>query len=130
MQLIELVAILAVLQFLFFGYLVGRQRSHSGLKAPAMTGHDGFERMYRVQMNTMECLVAFLPVLLLAGNYWPEALIAPIGFIYLVGRMLYWRAYVSKPSSRGLGFLLSLLPIVVLLALACIGALSTVAGFT
>jgi glutathione S-transferase len=61
MQLIDLVALFAIFQFLFFGYSVGAQRRESGLKAPAMTGHDGFERMYRVQMNTLECLVAFCP---------------------------------------------------------------------
>ncbi|MDA9207673.1 MAPEG family protein [Octadecabacter sp.] len=72
MPLIEIIAILAILQFLCFGYLVGGQRRESGLKAPQMTGHDGFERMYRVQMNTLECLVAFLPLLLLAGKTSPH----------------------------------------------------------
>lgn len=128
MQLIHLVALLAIFQFLFFGYSVGAQRRESGLKAPAMTGHDGFERMYRVQMNTLECLVAFLPVLFLAAAYWPVILIAPIGILYLVGRTIYWRAYVANPSSRGLGFALSLLPIAALLLLACLGAVLSLVG--
>ncbi len=122
MPMIELIALLAVFQFLFFGYNVGAQRRDSGLKAPAMTGHDGFERMYRVQMNTLECLVAFLPVLLITGKYWPVWLIAPIGAIYLVGRTMYWRAYVKDPATRGTGFMLTLLPIAALMALAVVGA--------
>lgn len=122
MQLIELVALLAVIQYLYFGYLVGEQRRDSGLKAPAMTGHDGFERAYRVQMNTLEMLVAFLPALLLAGHYWSALLVAPIGAIYLVGRALYGRAYATDPSKRGLGFMLTLLPIAGLLLLAILGA--------
>ncbi len=67
MHFVNLIALLAIVQFLCFEYLVGAQRRESGLKAPAMTGHDGFERMYRVQMNALECLVAFLPVLLFVG---------------------------------------------------------------
>ncbi|MEO9896619.1 MAG: MAPEG family protein [Paracoccaceae bacterium] len=130
MQFIDLVALLAVFQYLFFGFSVGGQRRESGLKAPAMTGHDGFERMYRVQMNTLECLIAFLPVLFLASKYWPVFLVAPIGIVYLVGRMLYWKAYVTNPSSRALGFMLSLLPIAALLILACVGALLSLAGIT
>ena len=62
MQYIELVAIMAVLQFLSFGALTGRARRQSGLKAPAIIGHEGFERMYRVQMNTQELLIAFRPL--------------------------------------------------------------------
>lgn len=123
MPFIEIIALLTVLQYLSFGYLAGAQRNVSGLKAPAMTGHDGFERMYRVQMNTLELMVAFLPVLFLAGKYWPALLIAPIGAVYLVGRTIYWRAYVSNPASRTLGFMLSYLPIVVLLVLAVIGSI-------
>ena len=37
--------------------------------------------------------------------------IAGVGAVYLVGRVLYWRAYVASPSSRGLGYLLSILPV-------------------
>lgn len=128
MPFIDLIAALAVLQFLCFGFLVGGQRRNSGLKAPAMTGHDGFERMYRVQMNTMECLVAFLPLLFLASKYWPALLVGGIGAVYLIGRTLYWRAYTTQPSSRGLGFMLSLLPIAALLILTFIGVLSSFGG--
>jgi len=121
MPYIELVAILAVLQFLFFGIMTGITREKSGLKAPAMTGNEGFERMYRVQMNTLETLVVFLPALFIAGQYWPPLVIAGIGAVYLVGRFIYWRAYVSAPSKRALGFMLSLLPTIGLIVLALIG---------
>jgi hypothetical protein len=47
MQYVELVAVIALIQFFFFGALTGRARTKSGLTAPAMTGHEGFERMYR-----------------------------------------------------------------------------------
>ena len=109
MQYVELVGILSVLQYLAFGALTGKARRQSGLKAPAVTGHDGFERMYRVQTNTLETLVAFLPSLFLAARYWPAFVVAGLGVVYLTGRMIYWRAYVKNPSTRSLGFILSML---------------------
>lgn len=121
MQYVELVAVMAVLQFFSFGALTGRARRQSGLKAPAITGHEVFERMYRVQMNTLETMVAFLPALFLAQKYWPSFIVAGLGAVYLIGRHIYWRAYVSNPATRGTGFMLSMLPTLALLLLALVG---------
>ena len=129
MQYVELVAIIAVLQFLSFGALTGRARRQSGLKAPAVTGHEGFERMYRVQMNTLELLIAFLPALFLAASYWPTSLVAGVGVVYLIGRFTYWRAYVSDPSKRGMGFMMSMLPTLFLAISALLGILLSLTGF-
>jgi glutathione S-transferase len=128
MMYVELVAIIAVLQFLSFGALTGRARRQSGLKAPAITGHEGFERMYRVQMNTLELLIAFLPSLLLAAKYWPAHLISGLGVIYLIGRLAYWRAYISDPSTRTLGFMLSMLPTMLLAIMAVLGIILALTG--
>lgn len=121
MQYVELVAVFAVVQYLAFGVLTGQARRESGLKAPTMTGHVGFERMYRVQMNTLETLVAFLPALFLAARYWPVYLVAGLGVVYLVGRVLYWQAYVRDPSKRALGYMLSMLPTLGLCVLTLVG---------
>jgi glutathione S-transferase len=121
MLYVELVAILAVVQCLAFGVLTGQARRVSGLKAPTMTGHDGFERMYRVQMNTLETLAAFLPALFLAAPYWPSYLVAGLGAVYLVGRTLYCRDYVRDPSKRAFGFMLSMMPTLALVILAVVG---------
>ncbi len=118
---ISLIAALAVAQFLFFTVLVGRARGKYGVKAPAVTGHEGFERMYRVQMNTLELLVMFLPLLFLAGRYAPAAWVSGLGAVYLLGRLIYWRAYVGNPAKRGLGFILSVFPILFLLLLTLAG---------
>jgi uncharacterized MAPEG superfamily protein len=116
------VAVLALLQYLFFGALVGQARERHGVKAPAVTGNEAFERIYRVQMNTLELLAAFLPALWLAALYWSPAAMAAIGASYLLGRLLYWRAYTRDPKARSLGFVLSFLPIVLLLLAALAGA--------
>jgi glutathione S-transferase len=122
MHYVELVAMLVVLQYLFFIVQVGRARGITGLKAPAVSGHEGFERIYRVQMNTLELMVALLPALFVAARFWPASWVAGLGAVYLLGRFIYWRAYVRAPSARGLGFGLSMLPLLVLLALALAGA--------
>ena len=123
MNYIDIVAVLAVLQLIFFGALVGRARGKYGVAAPAVVGHEMFERAYRVQMNTLELLVAFLPGMFLAGKYWSGTLVASVGLVYLIGRLIYWRAYMSAPRSRALGYGLSAMPIVALLAAALVGAL-------
>lgn len=121
MQWIDLVCVLALLQSVFFGVMVGSARSKYGVHAPAISGHPMFERMYRVQMNTLELLVAFLPALYLAGRYWSPQWVAATGAIFLVGRLVYWRAYLRDPASRSLGFGLSAFPVLALLAATLLG---------
>jgi glutathione S-transferase len=121
MPYVELVALLAVIQYLFFGAMTGKARRESGLKAPAIAGHQGFERMYRVQMNTLETLVAFLPCLFLAAPYVNAFVVAGLGLVYLIGRFIYWRAYVADPSKRALGFMLSMVSTMALAAIALVG---------
>jgi glutathione S-transferase len=128
MQYVELIAVIAIFQFFSFGALTGRARRQSGLKAPAITGHDGFERMYRVQMNTLETLIVFLPALFLASKYWPHFWVAGLGIVYVIGRHIYWRAYVGNPSKRGIGFMMSMLPTLALLILALVGIIMSLAG--
>jgi hypothetical protein len=122
MSYIDIVAMLAVIEYLVFGGLVGQARKKYGVKAPAIAGAEGFERMYRVQMNTLELLIAFLPALYAAARYWPAHYIAPIGAIFLLGRVIYWRAYVSSPERRGVGFLLSIGPTFILALAALVPA--------
>ena len=122
MNYVDTVAMLAIIQYLVFGSLVGKARGQYGVKAPAVSGNELFERVYRVQMNTLELLVAFLPALYAAARYWPGWVIAWIGVVYLVGRVLYWRAYVTAPASRGLGFMLSIGPVFTLALAALVPA--------
>ena len=122
MNYVHIVAVLAVIQFFLFGILVGRARAKYGIKAPATFGNEHFERAFRVQMNTLEQLIAFLPALLIAGLYWPNAIIASIGVVYLAGRFLYRQLYISDPAKRSPGFLLTVIPTFSLLVAALVGA--------
>ena len=120
---VAVVIILAVLQFIVFAWLVGRSRQRYGVKAPATTGHEVFERWFRVQQNTLELLIAFIPAISLFAIYVNPNWAAWIGLVYVAGRIVYLRAYVADPARRSLGFGLSVLPILVLLAGALLGAL-------
>ena len=122
MHYIHLVAALAVLQFFFFGIMVGRARARFGVKAPATTGNEHFDRAFRVQMNTFEQLTGFLPALYIAGQFWPPTYVAAVGIVYLVGRFVYWRSYIADPTSRSLGFLLTVSPTFLLLIAGVAGA--------
>ena len=121
MAWIHLVAVLALFQFMLFGALVGRARGKYGVHAPATTGNEVFERYYRVQMNTLELLVLLLPAMWIAAAYWDPRWVAAAGVLYLVGRMVYLRAYTTEPRSRGLGYMLSILPVVVLMVAGVAG---------
>jgi uncharacterized MAPEG superfamily protein len=122
MEFVAIVTVLALLQYIYFGVLVGQARGKFGVNGPAVTGHPVFERYFRVQMNTLELLVAFLPALWLFAQYISPMWAAILGAIYLVGRFLYLRAYVADPAKRGLGFGLSMLPTLALLLGGLIGA--------
>jgi len=114
MAWVEIVTLLAVIQFVAFGFLVGRARGQHGVKAPATTGNETFERYFRVHMNTLETLVAFLPSLWIAALFWSPPLVAGIGAFYLIGRQIYLTSYVRDPASRSAGYGLSFLPMAVL----------------
>ena len=124
MNWVDLVALAALLQLLVFSFQVGSARGRYGVKAPAVTGHEMFERTYRVQMNTLEQLVGFLPALLIAGAYWPQAAVAAIGAVYLIGRALYRHQYMQDPARRAPGFALTVLPTAFLLLAGLVGAIA------
>jgi len=120
---VNLVTLLALLEFFAFGFLVGKARVAYGVKAPAMSGHEMFERYFRVHYNTLELLIAFVPALWIAASYWNPLWMAAAGAVYLIGRVLYLQGYVRDPKTRSIGFGLSMLPILflVLAALAGVG---------
>lgn len=128
MQYVELVAALAVLQFVSFTMLTGRARVKFGIQAPALTGHEGFERMYRVQMNTLEILIILLPALFLASKYWPPSLVAGLGAVYLIGRIVYCLAYIRDPSKRFIGFFMSMGPAFILEVMTLVGIILSLTG--
>src|SRR5690606_17338932 len=114
MELVAIVVSLALLQYTYFGGLVGRARVKYNVQAPAVSGDPVFERYYRVQMNTMESLVIFLPSIFIFASYISANIAAGLGIIFIIGRQLYQRAYVKDPNTREIGFILTILPSIIL----------------
>jgi uncharacterized MAPEG superfamily protein len=121
----DIVTVLAVLQFILFGFQVGGARAKYGIKAPAITGNEIFERLFRIQQNTLELLIGFIPGIFLFSRYFNPLYAAGLGVVYLVGRQIYAAAYAKDPASRSLGYGLSFLPVVILLIGGLIGAAMT-----
>jgi len=90
---------------------VVRARGKYRIQAPATTGHEMFERAYRIQLNTIENVLMFLPALWLYAMFIGDKGAGDSGMIWLVGRIWYAIAYQMNPAKRGYGFLISLLVI-------------------
>jgi glutathione S-transferase len=116
-----LVTLFTVLLMFGTTWIVGRARSRYGIKAPATSGDPAFDRAYRVQMNTLEQTVMFLPLLWLAANYGFTGWAGIAGLVWLVGRIWYAVAYLEDPSKRGPGFGISMLGQLALLIMAIAG---------
>jgi len=115
MPWVLIVVSLALLQFIGFGAAVSWARGKYKVAAPATTGNEVFERYFRVQMNTVEQLLVFLPAIWLFASQVNANWAAGLGAVYLVGRLVYFFSYVKDPRSRSLGFALSSLPAIVML---------------
>ena len=95
--------------------MVGGARGKYGVDAPATTGNETFERYYRVQMNTLEMLVSLIPAMAIFAMNVRADVAAYAGIVYITGRFIYFKSYVGDPKKRTVGFLLSMLPILVLI---------------
>lgn len=122
MALVALVAALALIEYMVFTGFVGWARGRFKVPAPAVSGSPEFERYFRVQQNTLEQLVIFLPSLFLFGEYVSELWASVLGATFIVGRLLYFMGYVRDPAKRSAGFLLGYLATAGLVLGAAIGA--------
>ena len=102
-----LVTLAALLVYVVTAINVGRARGKYKIDAPAVVGHPDFERVYRVQMNTLEQIVAFLPALWLFALYVSPVWSAMLGAMWILGRILYAAGYYRAAASRGTGFVVT-----------------------
>jgi hypothetical protein len=117
---------LAVLALLFAcALLVSRARRRDRIRAPATTGTPEFDRVFRVQMNTLENAVIFLPALWLAAIYFSPRIAALIGVVWVVARVWYAAAYARDAASRGAPFVIAYIAWGALMLLALWGLLTS-----
>ena len=107
MEYTFIIILIALLQYLFFVGRTGFSREKYGVKAPKTVGHDVWERIFRVQQNTMEQLIIFIPGRLLFSQYVGVVWALIPGLAFVIGRQIYSHLYVKDPASRGPGMIMS-----------------------
>ena len=119
-----IVTVLALLLYIVTGIKVGRMRARHAVQAPSVSGPPEFERAFRVQQNTLEQLVLFIPALWLfvvfASPFWGGVL----GVVWVGARMFYAVSYYRDAARRGPGFIVAFACSLVLLLGALVGALA------
>ena len=115
-HLTALVTCLAIAFYFFTSARVARAHITFGVKLPAMTGHPDFERVYRVQMNTLEWMPIFLPSLWLFAIYIGDPGAAVLGLLWIAGRILYLIGYSEAAAKRGRGFAIQAVAAIILWA--------------
>jgi glutathione S-transferase len=116
-----LVTLLAILFYMFASMRVSWARGKYGVKLPATSGNEDFERVFRAHMNMLEFMPVFLPSLWLFAIYISDAIAAAIGAVWIIGRIAYMIGYTKSVPQRGPGFAIQLLAAAALL-LGALGA--------
>jgi len=114
-MLVAIVTLLSLLLYVAMGLNVGRARAKYGVVAPAISGNEDFERVFRVQANTLEWLPIYLPSLWLFALSWNDQVAAGVGMVWIVGRFLYMTGYSRAANARSAGFGIQMLAAAVLL---------------
>jgi len=120
-HLTALVTILSILFYLATAVNVMQARHKFAIRAPATTGHPDFERAFRVQMNTQEWMMIFLPALWLFAIYISDTMAAGLGAIWIIGRIVFFIGYSKAAEKRELGLVIQLVASLLLL-LGALGA--------
>ena len=115
MLLAALIVELTVVLLLVTAIVVARARGKYGIRAPATTGHPAFDRAFRVQANTQEAALMFLPAFALSVWLGGGRLAAAFGAVWLVARVWYVAAYLRDAGKRGPAFALGMVMQVALL---------------
>jgi glutathione S-transferase len=118
---VSLVTIAALIMFVVVTINVGRARAKYGIKAPEMAGSQDFERVVRVQQNTLEQLSLFLPALWIFAHFVNPIAAASLGAVWVIGRIIYAWSYYQAAEKRGPGFGISFSATIILLLGSLVG---------
>ena len=104
-----LVTLFAVFLYFWTGLMVAKARQKFGVMLPATTGHADFERVFRVQQNTLEWMPIFLPLLWLFALYVSDWGAAILGLVWIGGRIIFIRGYAEAVEKRLRGFFVQMI---------------------
>ena len=121
MEYASLIVLLALFQYFWFTMRVGISRGKYKVDAPSCEGDENWERLFRVQQNTMEQLIVFIPASYAFAYYMSAKWVLLAGGLYIIGRFLYSAEYVKDPKSRTPGMAMTMFANVILLVGALFG---------
>jgi glutathione S-transferase len=121
MHVVSFIVVLALVEYAVLGAMVGRARVQYKVPAPATTGDPIFERYFRVQQNTLEQLIVFVPAMFIFATYVHMLAAVALGFIFLVARIVYAMGYIRDPEKRAGGAAATFLVNTILLVGSLIG---------
>ena len=122
---VALVTLAMGLQCLYFSIKVGQARGKYNVQAPATSGHEMFDRVYRIHINTLELLFVTLPAMWVCGYYLNAVFAALLGVVFIVGRFVYASGYLRAPEKRGRGMMIGFMATIVLSLGGLRGVLAT-----
>ncbi len=117
----SIITVIALLVYFLTTINVGRARSKYQVVPPATSGDPNFERALRVQQNTLEQMIFFLPLLWLFCFYINPMWGSGIGAFWIIGRILYALGYYQAAEKRMIGFAISSLSSLALLMGSLVG---------
>ena len=107
MDYVYIVIVIAMIEYSVMILVVGATRVKFGVLPPEVKGNQTWDRLYRIQVNTAEQLVLFIPSLLLFATTVSPLWAARLGCVFLVGRIVYALTYLRDPRTRIPGAILS-----------------------
>jgi glutathione S-transferase len=107
MKLTAWVTIASLLMYIWVFAKVGKARGVHNVPAPSTDGPTEFLVAMRVQANTVEQLILFLPLLWMCAMYMSDLYAAGFGAVWVIGRIVYALGYYQAPKNRSAGFLIS-----------------------
>lgn len=111
----SLITVSALILYFVVTLNVGRARAKHKISPPQMSGNPDFDRVVRVQQNTVEQLILFLPSLWLFSQFISPIWAAGIGAVWIIGRILFAWGYYQAAEKRAAGFGISTLATLALL---------------
>ena len=116
-----LIVLLALLQYVWFTARVGLARGKYNVNAPACDGDETWNRLFRIQQNTLEQMIVFVPAIYAFAFYFSELWVLIPGFAFMVGRFLYSAEYLKDPKTRTPGMVITMISNVTLVLGALFG---------
>lgn len=121
MHLISLISLIFAAQLVYFAFMTGMARGKHGVKAPATSGNEAFEQVFRAQQNSLEQAIPFLVTLWGFAYYTSATAAAVTGAIFVLSRFWFFAAYSKDPASRSKAFMIGFLTMVVQFIGAMVG---------